>query len=48
MKELRRKRPKAPRLTLSQIAGRLNAEGHRNRAGREWSTQMVYHVLKSA
>jgi len=25
----------------------LNAEGHRNRAGREWSPQMVHHVLRA-
>ena len=48
MRDLRRKRPKTARLSLAQTAARLNAEGHRNRAGREWSTQMVYHVLKSA
>ena len=23
----------------------LNADGRRNRAGREWSAQMVHHVL---
>ena len=28
------------------IAEQLNAEGHRNRAGREWSPQIVHHVLQ--
>ena len=45
MRQLRRKAPKAPRPSLAQVAAQLNAEGHRNRAGREWSPQMVHHVL---
>lgn len=48
MKRLRRKPAKGPRLSIAAIAALLNAEGHRNRAGREWSAQMVHHVLKSA
>jgi DNA invertase Pin-like site-specific DNA recombinase len=46
MHHLRRKPAKAPRLSIAAIAHQLNAEGHRNRAGREWSTQMVHHVLR--
>lgn len=48
MKELRRKPPKAKRAPIAAVAAQLNAEGHRNRAGREWSPQMVHHVLKAA
>lgn len=48
MRQLRRKPPKGRRLSVAAIAVQLNAEGHRNRAGREWSAQMVHHVLKSA
>jgi DNA invertase Pin-like site-specific DNA recombinase len=48
MKRLRRKPAKGRRLPIAEIAAQLNAEGHRNRAGREWSVQMVHHVLKSA
>jgi len=47
MTQLRRKPAKGRRLAFSAIAARLNAEGHRNRAGREWSPQLVYHVLSS-
>jgi DNA invertase Pin-like site-specific DNA recombinase len=47
MRDLRRKRPKEPRLSFLRVAERLNAEGHRNRAGRHWSAQMVFHVLNS-
>jgi DNA invertase Pin-like site-specific DNA recombinase len=46
MRQLRRKPAKAKRLSIAAIAERLNSEGHRNRAGREWSPQMVHHVLK--
>ena len=45
IRELRRKPPKAARLSLSAVAAQLNADGHRNRAGRAWSPQMVHHVL---
>jgi DNA invertase Pin-like site-specific DNA recombinase len=45
MRELRRKPAKGKRLSIAGIAARLNAEGHRNRAGREWSPQMVHHIL---
>lgn len=48
MKELRRKPAKGHRLSIARIAQQLNAEGHRNRAGREWSTQLVHHVLTQA
>jgi DNA invertase Pin-like site-specific DNA recombinase len=48
MKQLRRKPAKGRRLSVAAIAEQLNSEGHRNRAGREWSAQMVHHVLKSA
>jgi DNA invertase Pin-like site-specific DNA recombinase len=47
MRRLRRKPAKAPRLSIAAIARQLNVEGHRNRAGREWSPQMVHHVLRS-
>lgn len=46
MRQLRRKPPKGRRLSLADVAERLNMEGHRNRAGRDWSPQMVFHVLK--
>jgi DNA invertase Pin-like site-specific DNA recombinase len=45
MKQLRRKAPKGRRLSVAGIAAQLNSEGHRNRAGRDWSPQMVHHVL---
>jgi len=48
MKQLRRKPAKGRRLPIESIAAQLNSEGHRNRAGREWSPQMVHHVLKNA
>lgn len=48
MRQLRRKPVKGRRMSVASIAGQLNAEGHRNRAGREWSPQLVHHVLKSA
>jgi hypothetical protein len=48
MKALRRKPSKGKRSSVAKIAEQLNAEGHRNRAGREWSAQLVHHVLKSA
>jgi len=47
MKQLRRKPSKERRLSVAKIAAQLNAEGHRNRAGREWSSQLVHHVLTS-
>jgi len=45
MRQLRRKPPGGRPMSLAAIAKQLNAEGHRNRAGREWSPQMVHHVL---
>jgi len=48
MKELRRKPPKGRRPSLAAVAAQLNAEGHRNRSGREWSPAMVHHVLTVA
>jgi DNA invertase Pin-like site-specific DNA recombinase len=48
MKQLRRKPVKGRRRSLAVIADELNAEGYRNRAGREWSSQMVHHVLRTA
>ena len=48
MRQLRRKPANNKRLSVAKIAAYLNAEGHRNRAGREWSAQLVHHVLKSA
>jgi DNA invertase Pin-like site-specific DNA recombinase len=48
MRQLRRKPPKGRRLSIAAIAAQLNAEGHRNRAGREWSAQLIHHVLKGA
>jgi DNA invertase Pin-like site-specific DNA recombinase len=48
MRQLRRKPVKGRRLSIAAIAAQLNAEGHRNRAGREWSPQMVHHVLSTA
>jgi DNA invertase Pin-like site-specific DNA recombinase len=48
MRQLRRKPAKGHRLSVASVAAQLNAEGHRNRSGRDWSAQMVHHVLKSA
>lgn len=45
MRRLRRKPAKGRRATLTDIATTLNAEGFRNRAGRDWSARMVWHVL---
>ena len=45
MRQLRRKPVKGRRESLADIAATLNAEGFRNRAGREWSVRMVFHVL---
>lgn len=47
MRQLRRKPAKAKRPSIAVIAAQLNAEGHRNRAGRVWSSQMVHHVLSA-
>ena len=33
---------------VAGIADQLNAEGHRNRAGRQWSAQLVHHVVGSS
>ena len=33
---------------MATVAALLNAEGHRNRAGRVWSPQLVHHVLRRA
>jgi len=48
IRQLRRKPVKGRRQSFASVAASLNAEGHRNRAGRIWSPQMVYHVLSSA
>lgn len=48
MRQLRRKPVKGRRASLADIASTLNAEGFRNRAGRDWSVRMVFHVLKEA
>jgi len=48
MRRLRRKPAKGRRLSFAAIAAQLNAEGHRNRAGREWSAQLIHPVLKGA
>lgn len=45
MRRLRRKPVKGRRASLAEVAATLNAEGFRNRAGREWSPRMVWHVL---
>lgn len=47
MRQLRRKPVKARQLSIAAIALQLNAEGHRNRAGRPWSPQLVHHTLRS-
>src|SRR5262245_55187392 len=48
MRQLRRKPPKGHRLSIAKIAAQINGEGHRNRAGRGWSPQMVHHVLQGS
>lgn len=48
MRQLRRKPAKGRRPSIAAVALQLNTEGHRNRAGRDWSPQMVHHVLASA
>ena len=48
MKDLRRKPRKSRAASCASIAAQLNAEGHRNRAGRPWSAQLVFHVLSPA
>jgi hypothetical protein len=48
MRQLRRKPVKDRRASYAEIAAQLNSERHRNRSGREWSAQMVYHVLNAA
>ena len=47
MKQLRRKPRNGRAMSLAALAARLNEEGHRNRAGRDWSAQMVHHVLRA-
>jgi len=32
---------------IAAVAHQLNMEGHRNRAGRERSAQMVHHVMSA-
>ena len=46
MRQFRRKPAKGRRPSLAAVAARLNEEGHRNRSGREWSPQLVHHVLQ--
>lgn len=48
MKQLRRKPRRGRAMSLSAVAAQLNDEGHRNRAGREWSPQLIHHVLSGA
>ena len=48
MRQLRRKPVKGRRASFAAVATSLNGEGHRNRAGRVWSAQMVHHVLARA
>lgn len=48
MRQLRRKPVKGQRASFSAVASTLNSEGFRNRAGRDWSLRMVFHVLKHA
>jgi len=48
MRQLRRKPAKAKRASLADIAETLNEQGFRNRAGREWSSRMVWHVLNQS
>lgn len=48
MRQLRRKPAKGRRMSIAKVAAQLNAEGHRNRSGREWSPQLVHHVLRNA
>ena len=45
MRRMRRKPVKGQRASFADIAATLNSEGFKNRAGREWSTRMVFHVL---
>jgi DNA invertase Pin-like site-specific DNA recombinase len=47
MKQLRRKPRKGRAMSLAALAAQLNEEGHRNRAGRDWSAQMIHHVLSA-
>jgi DNA invertase Pin-like site-specific DNA recombinase len=47
MRRLRRKPVRGRRASLVEVAATLNAEGFRNRAGREWSARMVWHVMKA-
>jgi DNA invertase Pin-like site-specific DNA recombinase len=48
MQQLRRKPVKGKHLSYAGIAEKLNAEGFANRAGRPWSSRMVFHTLKTA
>ena len=48
MRQLRRKPVNGIRQSVAKVAAQLNAEGHRNRAGREWSAQLVHHVLATS
>ena len=47
MRQLRRKPVKGRRASFAAVAASLNGEGHRNRAGRVWSAQMVHHVVSA-
>lgn len=46
MRQLRRKPVKGAHASYASIAATLNGQGFRNRAGREWSARMVWHVLR--
>jgi DNA invertase Pin-like site-specific DNA recombinase len=46
IRQLRRKPRGKDRSSFADVAAELNAAGHRNRAGREWSRAMVHHVAK--
>ena len=47
IRALRRKPRGRERLSLSKTAAKLNAEGHRNRAGRVWTKQNLYQVMRT-
>ncbi len=45
MRQLRRKRPGQPRMSFTNIAYILNAEGHRTRMGKPWRGPTVRKIL---
>jgi len=48
IRQLRRKPRGRERLSVAKVAAKLNAEGHRNRAGGEWQAMNLWKIMRRA